>query len=394
MGGRRTTSGTTSGDLLELIRTGRADTRGDLRAVTGLSRSTVAHRVEALMAADLVQEVGGAASTGGRPPVRLAFNVHGGVVLVADLDAVHATLAICDLSAQPLAISRSAIDIADGPEVVLDWVRRQFDVLLDQSGRSTADVRGIGIGVPGPVDFAGGYAVKPPIMPGWNGVRIRDYFDRYGVPVLIDNDVNIMALGEYWRRGDDDDLVVVKVGTGIGAGLIINGEVHRGARGGAGDLGHVRAGGDVVCSCGNTGCLEASAGGGALARELRFRGYDTATSDDVAELVRQGNPDAIATVRDAGRLLGQVLASMVNLLNPSAILVGGSVALADDHLLAGLREVVFRRSTSLSTTELRLSTCVLGDEAGVIGAAVMVAEQLFDPSRVEASLPRRAAAGT
>ncbi|MDX2380155.1 MAG: ROK family transcriptional regulator [Acidimicrobiia bacterium] len=386
-------SGTTSGDLLELIRTGRADTRGDLQTVTGLSRSTVAQRIETLVAAGLVHELGGTTSTGGRPPVRLGFNIHGGVVLVADLGATHATLAVCDLSAHPLAIRRSHRDIADGPEPVLDWVRSEFDALLSEIGRAPSDVRGIGIGVPGPVDFAGGFAVKPPIMPGWNGFRIREAFPRYGVPVHVDNDVNIMALGEFWKRPDEDDLVVVKVGTGIGAGLIINREIHRGARGGAGDLGHVQAGGDVVCNCGNTGCLEASAGGAALARQLRDLGYDTNTVDDVVALLQRGNRDAIAAVREAGRMLGQVLASIVNLLNPSTILVGGSIALADDHLLAGLREIVFRRATSLSTAELRLATCALGDDAGVIGAAAMVAEQIFDPRTVDASLPRRAAAG-
>ncbi|MGI9644091.1 MAG: ROK family protein [Ilumatobacteraceae bacterium] len=394
MKGRAPTTGATSGDLLDLIRSGRATTRGELGATTGLSRSTIAQRVDALLASGLVNEVAGTTSTGGRPPSRLVFNTGAGVVLVADLGATHATLAVCDLSADPLAMHGENIDIADGPDAILDWVRRGFDRLLADAGRRVDEVRGIGIGVPGPVDFSSGVAVKPPIMPGWNGVSIRAPFERYGVPVLVDNDVNAMALGEYWRRtGEGDDLVVVKVGTGIGAGLIINGQIHRGAQGSAGDLGHVQAGGDVVCSCGNTGCLEASAGGAALARQLRFMGYDTETGLDVVELVERGNTDAITAVREAGRLLGSVLASVVNMLNPSTILVGGSLAMADDHLLAGLREVVFRRATSLSTSELQLAKCALGDEAGVIGAAAMVAEQLFDPRAVEASLPRRAAAG-
>jgi predicted NBD/HSP70 family sugar kinase len=394
MGRRHTTSGITSGDLLDMIRSGRVSTRGELGRETGLSRSTITQRVEALLASGLVHEVGGTTSTGGRPPTRLAFNIHAGVVLVADLAATHASIAVCDLSAQPLALRRADIDIADGPDVVLAWVRHQFDELLDELDRPPGDVLGIGIGVPGPVDYNRGVAVKPPIMPGWNGVSIRDPFERYGVPVLVDNDVNIMALGEYWRRTEDvDDMIVVKVGTGIGAGIIMNGELHRGARGSAGDLGHIQAGGDVVCSCGNTGCLEASAGGAAIARQLRFLGHDTTTSQDVVDLVTRGNTDATSAVREAGRLLGQVLASTVNLLNPSTILVGGSIAMADDHLLAGLREVVFRRATSLSTSELRLATCALGDDAGVIGAAAMVAEQLFDPEAVEASLPRRSAAG-
>jgi len=308
---------------------------------------------------------------------------------VAYLGATHSRLAICDLGANPLAESCRDMAIADGPESVLNWVLEGFDSLIDEAGRLSGDVRGIGIGVPGPVDFSAGRAVHPPIMPGWDEFPIRDRLnERYGVPVLVDNDVNIMALGEYWVMSPKvDDFVFVKVGTGIGSGLILDGRLHRGAKGAAGDIGHVQAGpGDVVCRCGNLGCLEASAGGAALERQLRDQGHDAEVSRDVVALVRAGNQDAIQAVREAGRLIGCVLATMVNLLNPAVISIGGDLAEAGQQLLAGIRETVYQRSTALSTSELQIVTSRLGDRAGIIGAAALAIEHVFDPDRVDVAL--------
>lgn len=386
--GEGTTSGT-PGYLLDLIRRRSPITRAELASTTGLARSTIAQRVDALIAEGLVGEVGEAVSTGGRPPTMLGFNAESGVVLVADLGATHSRLAVCDLDANPIAESCRDIDIADGPEAILGWVLATFEELTAEAGRSTADVRGIGIGVPGPVDFAAGRAVHPPIMPGWDDYPIRDrFFERYGVPVLVDNDVNIMALGEYWAMYPRvDDLVFVKVGTGIGSGLVVGGRLHRGARGAAGDIGHIQAGSaDVLCRCGNPGCLEASAGGAAIARDLRAKEYDAVGSRDVVSLVQAGNHEAVQAVRDAGRLIGSVLAAMVNLLNPAVILVGGDVAEAGQQLLAGIRETVYQRSTALSTSELQIAAGTLGDRAGIIGAAALIINHVFDPRAIDASL--------
>ena len=377
------------GDLLDLIRRRSPITRAELASITGLARSTVAQRIDVLIAEGLVGEVGEAVSTGGRPPAMLGFNADSGIVLVADLGATHSRLAVCDLDANPLAETYRDIAIADGPDPVLDWVLEAFDALIDEVGRSSADVRGIGIGVPGPVDFSAGRAVHPPIMPGWDDFPIRDRFeDRYGVPVLVDNDVNIMALGEYWvMHPKVNDFMFVKVGTGIGSGLILGGRLHRGAKGAAGDIGHVQAGsGDVMCRCGNQGCLEASAGGAALERILREKGHDAEVSRDVVALVRAGNQDAIQAVRDAGRLIGRVLATTVNLLNPAVVSIGGDIAEAGQQLLAGIRETVYQRSTALSTNELRITTGTLGDRAGIIGAAALIIEHVLDPDTVNASL--------
>src|SRR5688572_25114635 len=209
---------TGAGSLLRLIRNGEAVTRADLVRRTGLARSTVAQRLDALLAHELVYEAGDSASTGGRPPTVLAFNQSAGVVLAADLGATHSRLAVSDLGGMPLEEQPVDIDIAAGPETVLRRVDEVFAELLERTGRRPDDVRGIGIGVPGPVAFAQGAPVNPPIMPGWDGFAIPRWFaERRDAPVLVDNDVNIMALGEHWSHWRDvDHLLFVKVGTGIG----------------------------------------------------------------------------------------------------------------------------------------------------------------------------------
>ena len=207
--------------------------------------------------------------------------------------------------------------------------------------------------------------------------------------VLVDNDVNIMALGEHWTHWRDvEHLLYVKIGTGIGCGIVAGRRIHRGAQGAAGDIGHVRLAGHdhVVCRCGNIGCLEAVAGGRALAQQLEAGGYKASTSQDVVRLVRDGNGDAIRMVREAGRALGEVMAACVNFFNPGVIVVGGDIGEVHEQLLAGLREVVFQRSLPLATRDLRVVTSQLGDRAGVIGAASMVIESILAPASVDSAL--------
>ena len=388
-----------SGHLLQLLRDGTATTRPELVQCSGASRSAVAQRVDSLIEAGLVREDGASTSTGGRPAVRLRFNQDQGVVLVADLGATHARLAVTDLASVVLAERAADCAIADGPVAVLDWVRARFDDLLVEAGREWEDVRGVGVGLPGPVEHASGRAVSPPIMPGWDGHPVPEHFADLGVPVLVDNDVNIMALGEYWTtwRSQVDDLLFIKVGTGIGCGIVAHGQIHRGAQGAAGDLGHVRVPDAAAgpCRCGNTGCVEAIAGGQAIADRLRDAGHDTANARDVVELVLAGDRHATHEVREAGRVLGQVLAAAVNFFNPSVIVIGGDVANAHEQLLAGVREVVYQRSLPLATRHLRLVPARLGDGAGVVGASVMVLERIFAPAAVDelvtGAAPRRVA---
>ena len=379
-----------AGDLFQLLRDGKARTRAELALTTGLARSTVAARIDALISSGLVGPAGEASSSGGRPPSRFAFNPAARSVLAVDVGATHVIVAVTDLGGNVLSERRLSQDVADGPEAVLGRVVEEGKTLLSEAGRTTADLAGIGIGLPGPVEHATGMPVKPPIMPGWDGFDVVRYVQRsLPVPVLVDNDVNIMALGErtaYWP--EHDNFLFIKVATGIGAGIISSGELQRGATGTAGDLGHVRVprGDDVLCRCGNYGCLEALASGPAVARELASLGLAAEKGSDVLRLVGEGNLQAIQALRQAGRDVGDVLATVVNLLNPSVIVIGGSLGQAGEHLMAGVREVVYRRSLPLATSHLRIALSMAGDQAAILGASQMVTQHVLSPAVIEATL--------
>lgn len=382
------------GQLLELVRAADGITRSDLVEMTGLARSTVTQRIDSLIDAGFVVEAGEARSTGGRPPTILRFNSESGVVLVADLGATHARFAVTSLDATVLAESTRDLLIADGPEYVLSTTMRVFDELLGAAGKTDDDVRGVGIGVPGPIDFAAGRPSDPPIMPGWHDYPVGDRFvERFGGPVLVDNDVNIMALGEFWSSSPrPESMIVLKIGTGIGGGIIIDGHVHRGAKGAAGNVGHIQTDTDEICNCGNVGCLEGVAGGAALAKALRDKGLPASNTRDVAMLAGRGDPDAVQAVRAAGRRIGGMLAGVINLLNPDVIVVNGDLVAAGQPLLAGLRETIYRRSTALTTNDLQVKASDLGDRAGVIGGAVLVIERVVAPAVVDELIQSRVGA--
>jgi len=379
-----------AGLLLQLLRDGRPRTRAELARAAGLARSTVSGRIDALLNAGLIAVGDEGVSTGGRPASRFAFNPTARVVLAADVGATHANLAVTDLAGKPLATRRAELDIADGPEPVLSWLIEAGRELLTESGREPADLAGVGIGLPGPVEHSTGRPTNPPIMPGWDGFDVPGMVSSgLGAPVLVDNDVNVMALGEHATAFPDaDHLIFVKVATGIGSGIISDGRLHRGAQGAAGDLGHVLAphGGDIPCRCGNTGCLEAVASAAAVAAKLREEGLDVHGSRDVVALVRAGNMRAAQAVRQAGRDIGEVLAACVSMLNPSVIVMGGSLAEAGEMLLAGVREAVYRRSLPLATEHLRIVSSVTGADAGVVGAATMVVQHALSPAVLDPQL--------
>ena len=227
-------------------------------------------------------------------------------------------------------------------------------------------------------------------MPGWHDFDVPGYVRRaFDVPVLVDNDVNIMALGEqrtHWPT--QDNLLFIKAATGIGAGIIGNGQLQRGAMGTAGDLGHVRVarGSYVTCRCGNIGCLEALAGAPAIAATLTAGGAGEVRTGDIVALVERGDPHAVAALRQAGRDLGEVLATCVSLLNPSVIVLGGSLAAAGDHLLAGVREVVYHRSLPLATAHLTIARSRSADDAGILGASMLVVQQVFSADAIESAI--------
>lgn len=373
--------------MLQVLLDGVARTKSELSMITGLSRGTVSSRLEALSASHLVTAAGAASSSGGRPPAQLVFNPGAGCVLALDLGATHASIAVTDLAARIVRSSTMPIAISDGPAVVLatafDSARRLFNEL-----GSVGPLVGVGVGVPGPVEHSTGLAVTPPIMPGWDRfdipARIRAEF---GVEGYVDNDVNVLALGEHrleWPAVQD--LVFVKVATGVGAGIIAGGKLQRGAQGSAGDIGHVQVpwNRDSSRAADDEHDLEAVASGTAIAATLREQGVNAVGASDVVELVRSGDIAAVAAVRQAGREVGEVLATLVNLLNPSVVVLGGSVARVGEHLLAGVREVVYRRSIPLATRELQIVSSAAGETAGVQGAAIMVIERVLAPASIDA----------
>jgi predicted NBD/HSP70 family sugar kinase len=385
------TSVVRTSDVFELLRDGQPRTRAQLADASGLARSTIAARIDLLMRLGLVAPYGDGVSTGGRPPSLLALNPSARVVAGADVGATHARIALADLAGTILVERREDLDVALGPEHVLSWVEQQIAEMLGEQNRTVAELAAIGIGLPGPVEHSTGRAINPPIMPGWDRYDVPAHVQRaFDVPVLIDNDVNIMALGErHAHLADVDDLVFIKVATGIGAGIVSGGVLQRGAQGTAGDLGHVAVarGADVVCRCGNRGCLEAIAAGPALAAALRAAGVDAESGADVVRLVRGGDATAVQVVRQAGRDIGEVVATLVNLINPSAIVIGGLLADAGESLLAGIREVVYSRSLPLATEHLRVITSRAGERAGVIGAAALAIGHVLSPDAIdEASL--------
>ncbi|MET7377656.1 ROK family protein [Streptomyces sp. NPDC005526] len=385
-----------AGDLLELVRSGRAITRGALQQATGLSRATVGQRLDRLFRAGWLREGAGGpvdSPLGGRPSITLEFDDAHAVVLAADLDTRHARAAVLSLTGEILAEHGGTLVVEDGPEAVLGELGSWFAELLRGTGHRPDEVCGIGLAVPGPVDSETGRVVQPPIMPGWDGYDIRGRLARAftehtgapPVPVLVDNDANLRAYGEQ-RTGypDCSAFVLVKVSTGIGAGVVVGGSIYRGVDGGAGDIGHIRVGAEALCRCGSHGCLAAVASGGAVARRLAEAGVPAASGSDVRDLLAAGHPQTTALAREAGRLVGDVLATVVTLLNPGVLMIAGD--LAGTPFVTGVRELLYQRALPRSTAHLAVVTSRLGERAGLVGAGALVVEHLYAPERAEERL--------
>ncbi|HVN12421.1 MAG TPA: ROK family transcriptional regulator [Kineosporiaceae bacterium] len=398
--------------VLGAIRTHRGMTQPLLTQRVGLGRSVVAARVVELETAGLVVNAGMAPSTGGRQPRQLRLRAEAGVVAGISIGATGMEIGLADLSGQVIAHVAEQIDVADGPEAVLGRVEVLVDAQLCEYA-ADQEVWGLGVGVPGPVEFASGLPVAPPIMPGWDGYPIRERFSRrWSAPTWVDNDVNLLALGELRTNpgaADAQDLLYVKIGTGIGAGLVSGGRLHRGSNGCAGDIGHVAVAEaeNVICRCGNAGCLEAVAGGAALAREGRRLAETGAslvmadilastgrlTAADVTVAADRGDAAARALLARTGRLVGTTLATLVSFYNPALVVLGGGVVNAGDHVLAAIRESVYRRSLPLATRTLRIEPASGGEAASLAGAVHLVLDELFEPRRLARWLPSGSPAG-
>jgi predicted NBD/HSP70 family sugar kinase len=380
----------TAGRVFRLVLEDRANTRADIGKVTGLSRTAVTARVGQLIASGLVIEHAHVESTGGRPAARLSFNTAGGVVLSASIGRSRTQLAVSDLGGTLLAERSLEVDHKVGPERCLPPVSDLLFDMVGDCGRSTSEVKGIGVSLPGTVDIDKGCSLSSIVLPAWDGVVLPPLFRKdLDVPVFVDNDVNVMAMAE--RQGplrEVRDLLMVKASTGIGAGIVSGGILQRGALFAAGELGHIplRDGGGVLCRCGQKDCLEAVAGGWAMVKALQAAGRKVSHVRDVVGLALTGDAEALGMIRDAGRRVGEVLSGAVTLLNPEVVVIGGDLAAAYESFVAGVRETVYQRSTALSTRQLRIVPSTFGEQSGLVGCAAMVNDWALSAHAVDDAL--------
>ncbi|HEX5540394.1 MAG TPA: ROK family protein [Micromonospora sp.] len=385
--------------LLRLLRDNGAVSRAELADRLEIPRPRLLAELERLVNLGFMTEAGMAASRGGRRSTLVALNPDLRFAAI-DLGASSIDVEITNGQLEPLAAYAEPADIRSGPKVILHRVNELLAKAKADGAYGRLDA--IGIGVPGPVSYRDGVPVSPPIMPGWDRFPVRELLTReHGCPAVVDNDVNIMAIGE--RHGgvahSVDDFLFVKIGTGVGCGIYLAGDVYRGIDGCAGDIGHIQVDANgPACSCGNVGCLESLFSGVALAKDAtaaarsgesralaeRFAAAGVLTAREVAEAAAEGDVTCIKLIRDGGRRLGGVLASLVNFANPSMIVIGGGLARLGHVLLAEIRSVVYRRSLPLATGNLPVVLSELGARAGVAGAAVLASDLAFE----QASLAR------
>ena len=379
-------------DLLQTVFWSVGSSRHVLAGRLDCSRSKANALAAGLIEQGLLEETGLQPSSGGRRPETLQLAQGLGVVIGIDLGATSLDVAVMRPDLGVVAQHGEPADVRAGPGVVLARVREVVRELLARSGIPARKVIGIGMGVPGPVDFASAQLVEPPLMPEWDSFSIRDYLgEAFAAPVFVDNDVNLMALGELWRlQRSLQNFLVIKVGTGIGCGIVCHGQVYRGANGSAGDVGHIcvdQAG--PRCHCGNPGCVEAMAAAPAITRmamEAAQSGESPAlaellkangrlTAVDVGQASRGGDAAANAIIQRAGSLIGQMLASVVNFFNPSHVFIGGGVTQIGPLFLASVRQSVYHRSLALSTRHLEIQYTPLGGQAGLVGAGALAMQE-------------------
>ncbi len=381
-----------AGELLALILSRQATTRPDIERVSGLSRATVAHRLDELLEIGLIDETAERQPSGGRPARILKLNESFAVTLAADIGESVTRIAVTDLGPRTLAEQTVDIDVASGPLPILGEIARCGRALLKRVGRKPSHVFGVGLSLPAPVDHEGGRVVGPSVMRQWDNFDIRGWLEKsLGIDALIDNDVNLMALSEYRRFWPNaDHFFFVKAGTGIGSGIVTRGQVYRGGRGASGDIGHIQfdAPKAPLCRCGKLGCVEARAAGWAIARDLRALGFEGQTARDVMALLDRGTPECIRRIREPGRVLGEVLADVVSILNPTTIVVGGTLSQAGEHLTAGIREMIYQRCLPLAIEGLAIHTARSDDRAGILGAAQLVIDAKLQPAAIGQTVAR------
>lgn len=390
--GHERTALESAGSILSLIATAGTSSRAELLGASGLSRVTVTQRLNALLACGLVRETEETLPSGGRPTRVLAVNAASAFMLVGNIGETHIHLAAMDLTPRILAQSTLPFAVAGGPDDTLAQIADAFASLMVQVLKTHGFFLGISISLPTPVDFKRGCVVGPSVLHGWDEFDIIGRLQaRFEVPVYVENDVNLMTICEHRHRFPTvDDMLFIKVGTGIGSGMIAGGRVFRGAQGAAGDIGHIQFLSDdaPLCRCGKFGCVEARAAGWAIARDLSARGFQAETARDVIDLADQRKPEALMLLRAAGRTIGEVVSDVVSIINPSLIVIGGTLAQAGDFLLSGIRELVYQRCLPLATRDLSIVLSTSREDSALFGAAYLLLEDMFSPAKVDLLIER------
>ena len=356
-------------------------TRADLAAATGLSRATISTTLGDLFELGLVVEPGGttpAGPTGGRPASVVQLAPRAGVAVGIDIGRSHLNVAVADLAHQVLAERGGKLEPAEehSASLMLDRAAALVQQVLSSTDHTLADIVGVGLGLPAPVVASTGMIGATNILPQWSGLRpAQEFTKRLNVPVCVENDANLGALAEHlWGAGrSSKSLVYLKLATGIGGGLVIDGRLFRGVSGTAGEIGHLSldSHGDV-CRCGNRGCLELTAGGTALVEVLRRTHPEVTTLSDLVRLAVAGDAPCRRLIADAGTHLGVALGGLLNLMNPDMIVVGGELGRAGDVLLDPLRHALSRSAVASAVDAVTVATGTLGDRAEVLGAVALV----------------------
>lgn len=372
---------------VDLIRfAGRGISRTGIAEELGLTRAGVTIIINDLINKGIILETSSRTTLSGRPPVVLELNPEFGLVAAIDMGATHLSVAIADFSARIIEETEQSFRIDNGPDKCLMEVNQALRAIVDKCGMKLKDIAAVGVSVPGPVVTDAGMVMAPPIMPGWDRFPIRDTLEKlWGVSVTINNDADLGALGE-WAYGagrGEKNLAFIKVGSGIGAGLIVDRQIYVGSTGSAGEIGHLTIDKNgPLCTCGNYGCLETFASGSAIevqAQKLVESGKRTLLThpmgrkisvSDVADAARRGDLAAQEIIKQSGTFIGIALAGLINLINPSTVIIGGGVAQVGDLLTGPIRQEVKERSLRASEHGVRITTAMLGRRSSLIGALV------------------------
>lgn len=385
--------------IVDALRAEPEVTRASLAERTGLSRATVSALVRDLERDGLVEVAIGSAENGrtGRRPEVVRLTRRAGAVLGVDFGHAHVRVGISDLAGRILAAETERVDVDRGMEEALDAARRLTDAVAQQAGVDRSELLACGAGVPGPVDRITGRIGSTSLLPGWSGTTLSTVLEsRLGIPVAIDNDANLGALGEQAAgaaRGIDD-VIYVKISSGVGAGIISGGRLLQGNSGIAGEVGHIAVvPNGVPCRCGGRGCLETIASAPAVRRQLLQTTGEDLPGDDLLRAMTSGDPRVTRLLADAGRGLGRVLANACHLLDPAMIVLGGDPAFATEPVLSGLREELDRHRLPGTGADVRVVPAQLGSRGQVVGALRLAARSLdghapltFDPNTTP-SLP-------